>query len=266
MNNRAVTLSLIFAFVAGFMVYSYLEGQESRLKEKYGNQIPVVVAKTDIKELDILDDRKVQIINIPKKYAAPGHFSKIEDIYNTIAATSILKGEQLTKTRITYPGAQSGLSRQIAIGKRAFSIQVSENQAVSKLVKPGDRVDVIFAIDYARGDKFKVKSKTVLQDVLVLSTGLSVTNSIPIVGLKADKEIRKLKLNNYTNYNSVTLELTPDQVQKVIYLLRIGSPPYLSLRNNDDKSIERVKSEGLFDVLDSDSGEAKQYYRDQIKK
>src|SRR5690606_22760746 len=106
---------------------------------------------------------------------------------------------------VTYPGAQSGLARQISIGKRALSIQVTEGQAVSRLLKPGDRIDVLALVDYAAGKKEKLKVKTVLQDVLVLSTGLYVTNSVPLVGMKNNNEVKQMKLNTYTNYNTVTL-------------------------------------------------------------
>ena len=181
MNSRAFTTSLLLAALAVAMIYSYIESRETELQSDYGNQTPVVVAKEDIKELEIIDDRKVQLVNVPKKFQMPGSFTRVEDLYNTIAAVPIKKGEQITVPRVTYPGAQSGLSRQISIGKRALSIQVTEGQAVSRLLKPGDRVDILALVDYASGKKERLKVKTVLQDVLVLSTGLYVTNSVPLV-------------------------------------------------------------------------------------
>jgi pilus assembly protein CpaB len=266
MNSRAFTLSLVIAGIAMFMVYSYLDGREAQFVNEFGNSSPVVVAKVDIKELELIDDRKLQVINVPQKFQMPGHFKKIEELYNTIASVPIKEGEQITKPRITYPGAQSGLARQVGIDRRAFSIQVSEDQAVSKLIKPGDRVDVLTLIDYAGGKKQLIKVKTVLQDVLVLSTGLNVTNSIPMVGMKVDEEIKKLNLNSYTNFNTVTMELTPDQVQKMVFLNGIGGRVYLSLRNNDDKSIERIPATRIFDVLGEDAGEAKDYFTEEMKK
>lgn len=264
MNSRAFTLSLVIAGIAMFMVYSFLEGREAQFVEEYGNPSPVVVAKVDIKELELIDDRKLKIENIPKKFQMPGHFKKIEELYNTIAAVPVKAGEQITRPRITYPGAQSGLSRQIAVGKRALSVQVQESQAVSKLIKPGDRVDVLATIDYAGGKKERIKVKTVLQDVLVLSTGLYVTNSVPIVNLQtSETDSREMKLNKYVNFNTVTLELTPFEVQKMIFLVSSGGSIYLTLRNNDDKAIERISGTRLFDVLGEDAAEAKTYFAEQ---
>ena len=263
MNTKAFTTSLILAALAVMMVLSYISSRETELISEYGDSTPVVVAKEDIKELEIIDDRKVQLKNIPKSFQMPGHFKSVEDLYNTIAAVPIKAGEQITAPRVTYPGAQSGLSRQISIGKRALSIQVTEGQSVSRLLKPGDRVDVLALVDYAAGKKEKLKVKTVLQDVLILSTGLYVTNSVPIVNLKNENDSRQMKLNSYTNFNTITLELTPFEVQNMVFMMSAGNGIYLSLRNNDDKNIERIKATRLFDVLGEDAAEAKIYFAEQ---
>lgn len=266
MNSRAFTTSILFAAVAVFMVYSYISSRETELVSEYGNPTPIVVAREDIKELEIIDDRKVQLVNIPQKFQMPGAYKKVEDLYNTIAAVPIKKGEQITAPRVTYPGAASGLARQISIGKRALSIQVSENQAVGKLIKPGDRIDVLALVDYAAGRKDKLKVKTVLQDILVLSTGLYVTNSVPLVNIKTDNDSRDMKLNSYTNYNTLTLELSPFEVQKMVFIISAGSGLYLSLRNNDDKTHEKISATRLFEVLGEDGPEAKAWFAEQQAK
>ena len=264
MNSRAFTTSLILAAVAVLMIYSYITSRETELVSEYGNPTPVVVAKEDIKELEVIDDRKVKIVTIPAKFQMPGRFTRVEDLYNTIAATPIKKDEQITAPRVTYPGSQSGLARQISNGKRAYSLPVTESQSVSRLLKPGDRVDILAMVDYASGKKDKMKIKTVLQDVLILSTGLFVTNTVPVINMKGDgSESRQMKLNNYTNYNSVTLELTPFEVQKMVFLVAAGNGIHLSLRNNDDKTIERISATRLYDVLGEDAAEAKSYFAEQ---
>lgn len=267
MNSRAFTTSLILAGLAVAMIWSYISSRETELQSDYGNLTPVVFAKEDIKELEIIDDRKVYLKNVPKNFQMPGHYKRVEDLYNTIAAVPIKKDEQITVPRVTYPGAQSGLSRQISIGKRALSIQVTEGQSVSRLLKPGDRVDILALVDYAAGKKERLKVKTVLQDVLILSTGLFVTNSVPIINIKSGgNETRQMKLNSYTNFNTVTLELTPFEVQKMVFLVSAGNGIYLSLRNNDDKTIERISATRLYDVLGEDAAEAKTYFAEQMAK
>jgi pilus assembly protein CpaB len=260
MNTRAFSLSLIIAAMAMFMAYSYIDTLETEYLKTYGDPQPVVVAKQDIKELELIDDSKVQIINIPSKFAQPGHLKKIEEVYNTIATVPLKQGEQITLPRITHPGARTGLAHQISVGKRAFSIMISAGTGVSKLIRPGDRVDVMALISYAPGQVELMKVKTVLQDVLVLSTGYAITNSLPIAAVQRDDEIKKLNLNAYTDYQSVTVELTPNEVQRMLFLVNSNARIGLSLRNNDDKTVERLPATEIYDVLGEDAQEAREFY------
>ena len=144
MNTRAFTLALIISIFAMFMVYTYIEDRENVLVEKYGKEVTVVVAKVNIKELELLDDSKVTVKSVPQTFAAPGHFRKVKDLEDGMIATvPILKGEQIAKPRVSFPGFKTGLARTVSAGKRAIAITITEKQAVSKLLKPGDRVDVL---------------------------------------------------------------------------------------------------------------------------
>ncbi|PIP92966.1 MAG: Flp pilus assembly protein CpaB [Bdellovibrio sp. CG12_big_fil_rev_8_21_14_0_65_39_13] len=267
MNTRAFTLALIIAALAMFMVYTYVEDQKSSIIKTYGTPVSVVVAKKDIQELELIDESKIAIITVPKTFAQPGSFNEIKDLENTVASVPIIKGEQITKTRVTFPGAKTGLARQVSVGKRAFALQVTEKEAVSRLLKPGDRVDIIAGFDISSGIKYMQKTKTVLQDVLVLSTGTSMTNSIPISGVETPKVIRVMNLNTYQPYNTITLELDPYQVQKMVYITTFTAYPYyLSLRNNNDKKMIPIRSTDVYDVLgEEDRAEAKQFFSEKYK-
>lgn len=267
MNTRSFTLALVISLFAMFMVYTYVEDQKTHFTRLYGTMSSVVVAKTDIKEFDLIDDSKVTVRNVPQNFLAPGHFKTMREVENTVATVPILKGEQITKPRLTFPGEKTGLSREVSVGKRAVAIRITDDQAVSKLIKPGDRVDVITAVDYSSGQKDKQAAKTVLQDVRVLSTGMSVSNNLPIIGVETPTVIRKMQLNTYSNYNTVTLELDPFQVQKMYFLLNFGQyRPILSLRNVNDKQKVNIGDTRLYDVLSEDTAlKAKQFFSDKYK-
>ena len=261
MNTRAFTLSLVVALIAAFMVYSYIEGVEANLVKKYGKLVTVVVAKKNIERWELLDDSKVYLKQVPSKLVHPKSFRKIEAVNNTIATTPILKDEMISIPRVTFPNIKTGLSRQVSPGKRAISIPADDNIAVGKLIKPGDRVDVIAKIDYAGGKKDKVIIRTVLQDVLVLSTGKNMTNSIPKYGIKTPREIKIMNLDTYSNFNVVTLELSPDESQKLIYLMSESIKIFLTLRNNDDRGRAQVGDTTLFDLLGDQAKKAKNFFQ-----
>lgn len=267
MNTRAFMLAMIISGFAMWMVHTYVEGREASFISKYGTEVTVVVAKADIADLELINDAKVTVISVPEKFVMPGAFKEIKEVENTVATVPIRKGEQITKPRVTYPGAETGLSRQVSTGKRAIAIPITDDKAVGKLIKPGDRVDVLAPIDYAgRADLRRVQ--TVLQDVLVLSTGRDITNAIPLVGIKTPQVIKAMKLNTYTNYNTVTLEVTPDQAQKLVYVYQhLGTQISLVLRNNNDRKRANVPPTRLLDLLDSgeDKAEAKVFFQNRYK-
>ena len=76
-----------------------------------------------------------------------------------------------------------------------------------------------------------------------------------------------MKLNTYSDYGTVTLELDPYEVQKLVFILSYnsGTPPYLALRNNTDKEVVRIKSTKLFDILGEDASEAKIFFSEKYK-
>ena len=262
MNRRALTLSLAIAFISMFMVYSYISSEKGKLIARFGVEEQVVIAKEDIKEFDLIDDNKVDLITIPKNFVQPGAIKDKNEIRDTVATVPILKGEQITKPRITYPSIKTGLSRQINPNKRAIAINISDSQAVSKLLKPGDRVDILAPIDFGGGRRDLTKVKTILQDVLVLSTGMTISKNLPLIGYKQDRVVTAMNLNVNEAYSTITLEVDPFEAQKLIFLTRaLGVSPYLTLRNNNDKNVIRIKSTDLFDVLgDDDREEAKNFF------
>ena len=268
MNTRALTLALVIAGFAMMMVYTYIEDQKSAMIKEYGIQSSVVVAKNDIQELELIDDSKVEVKTVPANFLSPGHFKTIKELENTIATVPIIKGEQITKPRVTYPGIKTGLSRQVSVGKRAVAITVNERDAVGRLIKPGDRVDVIATIDISQGQRRDLqKSRTFLQDVLVLATGMSMTNSIPMYGIETPKVIRTMNLNTYTNYGTITVELDPYDVQKLQFMLAYGGGTIgISLRNNSDKEPVRLRATQIYDVLGDDASEAKAFFSEKYLK
>lgn len=249
MNNKALTLSLIMAVFAYFMVNSYVTSVEDEARKKFGTEVLVITAKRDIKEMEMLNETVLGLKVMPKSFLEPAaiSFEKKEEDKDTtrviknmagyIAMVPIKKGEQVTLTKVSEPSIRSGLAPQVTPGKRAVSIPVSETSSVSKLIKPGDRVDLIAILDPG-GKKDQKIAKTVLQDTIILSIGRNVSNNVPRVvemdpGGGGKERVRSL-VEDFS-FSSVTLEVDPTQAQTIALLLAMGeSSLTLSLRNNDD--------------------------------
>lgn len=266
MNNRALTLSLMMAAIAVFFVWSYVSGIEEKERTQYGANFTILRAKQDIKEMETLKEEMFERDEVPKKFLEPNSIyfalkpddpeliKSLKRYSGLVAIVPIKKGEQITLNKISEPGIRTGLSPQITPGKRGVAIPVSETSGVGKLVKPGDRVDVIAIIDPG-GRKEQKISKTVLQDVVVLAIGRNVTNNAART-IESDYALGKDKVRSLTedfSFASVTLEVDPLQAQMVSLLLANGdSALSLSLRNNDDSERDSLAPTTFADVWGTD--------------
>ncbi|MEO5969469.1 MAG: Flp pilus assembly protein CpaB [Bdellovibrionia bacterium] len=271
MNNRALTLALVMAGIAVFFVQSYVSSIEEEAKKKFGTEILVIVARRDIKEMETLNETSLELKLIPKRFLEPAAISlekkeqdketskALKGLAGVVAIVPIRKGEQITYNKITEPSMRTGLAPQIAPGRRAISIPVNETSGVSKLIKPGDRVDLIAVLEAGGGKENKI-AKTVLQDVIILSIGRYVTNNVARIiesdGSGGKERVRPLSQD--FSYNSVTLEVEPSQAQALALVMANGDNALtLSLRNNDDSERLSFPATVMADVLGAEMSRVK---------
>lgn len=235
--TRTLWISIGMALLSVFLIYSYSQEKKKEYDEKFGAMKQIVVAKKDILEMSTIDDTMVDIIEKPVDFVEPGAVSNPDDIIGWVAAVPIKNGEQILNTKVLKPGPNTGLSIQVSPAKRAVTLPVDEVRGVAKLVKPGDRIDLLALLETGSGGGKKSKMKTLLQDVPVLATGIRVTNNIPrAFELDNSKKGSFRNLNADTNFSTITLELSPREAQEVLYIL--ASNPgalYMTLRNPNDR-------------------------------
>lgn len=271
MNNRALTLSVLMGLIATYFVYSYVSSIETEARRTYGTEFTVIKAKKDIKEMETINVTHLQLDTVPKHFLEPAaiYFEKKEDdsdnkvpmktmndLAGAVALVPIKKGQQISRNQITEPSIRTGLAPQVAPGHRAVTVMVNETTSVAKLVKPGDRVDLLAVLDMGSGKETKL-ARTILQDVVILAVGRSVTQNVPRV-VEADSDGGgKTKIRTLTedfSFSSVTLEVEPVQAQ-ILALITANSDNTLSLslRNNDDTDRVSVPSFTLYDILGPDA-------------
>jgi pilus assembly protein CpaB len=254
MNKNVVLMSTIMAFLAVFFMQSYVSTIEEDSQKRYGSKIQVLVALKNIGEMETLTEKIVTVKTIPSKLKEPTAITVVEDekrrpkgeseVYITdfreisgmIAMVPIKQGEQITFNKISEPGIRTGLSPQVAPGKRAIAVPVNELSGVGKLLKPGDRVDLI--VTFVPGqDRMRTFAQTLFQDVVVLAVGRNVTNNVARV-MEQEGSSRKLRtrsLIEYDGFNSITIEVDPRQAQALgLITASAGAQITVALRNNDD--------------------------------
>ncbi len=249
--TRTLWLSIGSAAFAMILIYSYSQEKKAEYDKRYGTSKRVVVATKDILEMSTIDDTMLSIEERPVDFIQPDAVSNPEDAVSMVAATPIKKGEQILGTKLLKPGPNTGLSLQVAPGKRAVTIPIDEVRGVSKLIRPGDRVDVLTSVESGRGQTARREVKTLLQDVIILATGVQVTNNIPRkLESDASGKMSYKNLNGDVSFSAVTIEVQPKDAQNLIYIMS-ASPGsiYLTLRNPNDRAVTPMVTSTVDSVL-----------------
>ncbi len=251
-KNETLTLwiSIGAAIFSAFLIFSYTQEKTEAISKVFGVQTSVVVARSFISEMQTVQEDMVELAQIPEKFVQPGYARQIEDVVGLVALAPIEKGEQVLTNKVIVPGPETGLSLQVSPGKRAVTIPVDEKRAVARLLKPGDRVDMIVALDLNTGSSQKRYIKTLLQDVVILATGLRVVNELPRLHeeLGGEDYIKNLRMEN--DFSTVTVEASPEDSQKIIYLLSTDpGSVFFTLRHPSDNSFITLSQTEMADVL-----------------
>jgi pilus assembly protein CpaB len=240
----------ILGVVAVFGVITYIGGIRAAVEEET-EKINVLVAIQNIpKEVTVdslIDTASVALEAIPRKYLADGVLTSLDNYKGYVIASPINRGEQITTTKFIRP-EDVGLAFVVPEGMVAISIPVNEVVGVSKLINEGDRVNVIAtfnmpengsgtpeAIEFEEDTEettlfqeevvidSKEVTRTVLWNVEVLYIGARTTRTVQQdrsfleVEDTADRDARAIEMN------TVTLALTPEDSEKIVFSEEFGS-------------------------------------------
>ncbi len=249
-ETRTLWISIGSALFAVFLLYSYTQEKSAELTKKFGAKERVVVAMKDIQEMETIDETMLQIVERPKDFIEPNAIKDPEQAVGLVALNPIKKDEQILQSKIMEPGPVTGLALQVGPTKRAVTIPVDEVRGVARLLKPGDRIDLVAALDVGKGPTQHREVRTLMQDVVILATGLRITNELPRLLEKSGKDDYVKNLRSDTNFNTITVEATPKDAQDLIYILSTSPGSlFLTLRHPSDHTKKQMPSTTVETVL-----------------
>ncbi|MBO9667305.1 MAG: Flp pilus assembly protein CpaB [Bdellovibrio sp.] len=239
-DTRNLWLSIAAGIFATFLLYSYSQEKKAEYDKRFGSTKRVVVAKDDIAEMQTVYDTMVETKEMPADFIQPDAVTVPDEIIGNVAAVPIRKGQIIVKNNLLTPGPDTGISLQVAPSKRAVSIPVDEVRGVAKLIRPGDRVDIYAAVDSGKGVNQRREVFTLMSDVPVLATGVSVVNNIPRMFEldSSGKNLNQIALTGDTKYTTITVEANTKEAQDLFYILSTAPGNlFFALRNPSDRAI-----------------------------
>ena len=257
---------LIAALVVGALAFwltnRYLQAERAKLFDD-AEQIRVVVAGRDLAagtvlSIDHLAVKSVFRTAVGGQAVLPGD---VDAVLGKRLRYSMSREDPLLWSFVDLPERmRAGLSPMIQPGLRAVSLSLSGDAAVSGLVQPNDRVDLLgtFTIPSRREPgQMETVTLTVLQDVTVLATGRDLARHEPGMGPAYE--------GRPGGYSTVTFEVTPREAELLIFAQHMRGQLALSLRNPEDMSFEHDLPEVNFQHLETVLEELNLYRQRHIR-
>ncbi len=260
-EGRTLWVAVFAGLLAMFLLYSYTNEKSQALSQKFGTKQRVVVALQDIEEMRTINETMLEVREKPVEFLQPKAVRSPEEVIGYVALAPIRKGEEILSNKLSPPDKITGLSIQVTPERRAVTVPVDDIRGIGKLIVPGDRVDVLSAIEVGKGlNKTKIV-RTILQNVVVLATGFRITNQLPALQEEQRNGIRTFRLRGDTSFSNLTLEVTPVESQKLIYILATSpSSLFLTLRHPTDTKLNSLSVTTQDTVLERSS------FKKEVKK
>lgn len=220
LKSKPLIAGLVSAMLGLAMLVVYMR----RFEEEASGGAPVLIlaAGTDIPLGASITPEMLSVRPIPSAYLESRNILE-GDRDRVIAArtvSGVRNGEALLWSDLaTSSDTSRDLSSLVQVGLRAITLQADSTGTFDGLVRPGDRVDILFTTDEPRANAGPERTtRTLLQSMLVLASGQD-TGSVTSA--------------RQTQFHNVTLSATVEQAQLIAFASSRGRLQ-LSLRNPDD--------------------------------
>ena len=225
-NIRPLVLILMSLLVGAIAVAFAIRwiGQRTEIAS-----IKVVVASRDLVFGTQLKEGMLEVIDWPAAGTLKEPVAEPKSIYQRVTNTQILRGEPVLLSKLAAQGEKAGLSALLHEGSRAVTVKVNEIVGVAGFALPGNYVDVMV---HATDKSNLPISKIVLERILVLALAQDASTS--------ETKPRVV--------NSVTLEVTPQQAEKIDLARSVGSLSLVLRSQVDEGSVATtgVRMDDLF--------------------
>jgi pilus assembly protein CpaB len=215
--KKIYILALVFALATGALFYSYVKSLDKDTGIQYEQ---VVAAACDIPAYTPITADMVKLVNVEMGTAHSQAARTIAAVTGKMSENALISGEQLYTSKLKMTGnADDGLAFAIPEGMRAITVPVGEVTGVAWFLRKGDIVDVL--ADMIVSEEYTDASgQTTMRDK---SVTLLIADAREIAAVGTSLVTSADGSEAGTQYNSVTLFVTPQKAQELSYALNKGT-------------------------------------------
>lgn len=266
-NQIILAISVVTGLLAFGISRYYLQHQIAEVQKererlfKEAETVYVVVAAKDIPSGRPIEKEDIGRMRVFKS-AVQERAISVEDAHRLLGRRTLynikMRDPILWSDIEGGETIETGLSSMVPQRRRALSIPVSGTAAVSGMIQPNDRVDVLgtftFPSKRVQGEMETV-TLTLLQDVTVLAVGQTLAR-YRTGGSSA--------MRGMPGYSSVTLDVTPREAELLVFAQHARGNLVLTLRNPSDVYYEKDLPTVDFDHLQHKLEELNEYRQRNI--
>ena len=217
-NMMLFVVAVGCGLVASIGVSQYMERASSSGNGKV-ETAKIFVAITDVSVGEKLDAQNVKLEEWPKDRVPEGAIIELEQLEDQFTRTRLYAGEPIMSAKLMDSNVRGSEAITIPKGFRVVSVPVTVASAVSGLLQPGVRVDLLVFFRKS-AEIAETGTRTLLRDINVFGVDGATDRSVD-----DDGRTRNLK--------TVSLLVTPKQAETVMLGKELGTL-FISLRHPDE--------------------------------
>ncbi|MCA9264876.1 MAG: Flp pilus assembly protein CpaB [Planctomycetales bacterium] len=187
----------------------------------------ILVATIDVDMHEEVTAKQVSLEEWPIDKIPEGALNDVEQLTDRQTRLRIFAGDPITNKKLLEPGVKGSLkSNQIPKGYRVISVKVSMATAVSYLIGPGDRVDILVY----KKQRGRARTTTLMKNVTVFAVNSKISREV-------DEEGQTI------HAKTISMLVKPEDVEKLAHAEETGRIR-LSLRRPDEEVDEDEPTEG----------------------
>ena len=223
--SAAVVMGGAGMYTSNDYLSSQLAEEKDRLAAEYQQEeTSVVVPRRAIKKGEVVTENLLSLRRLPVEFVHKDTLREA-NYANAIgqkAAHSLDQGRPILWAQLEL-GSLGTFSSQISEGRRALTISVDEVNSLSGFLQPDDKVDLFMTF----GDRDFKKTRLLMSEIRIIATG-TLTTPLPAgVGVR--------------NYRTLTVDVTPEEAEKLIYAQTSGSLT-ATLKNSEDALVSNNRA------------------------
>jgi len=230
-KKKGLIISAILAVLAALLLMKY--AADLRAELGYDRMETLVCAKVDLPKGAIINRAQSASRRVPASFTHPKavRMSDLDTVLGRKLSSDLKPGQPLLWNDLT--GGEVGaerLSDLVQVGLRALTIPVDPKFALSGMVKPSDRVDMLLTYTDRNEER---KTTTVLQNILVAAVGSEM-------GIEAESAASRDR-SRRSAPNNITVMATPEQAELIVYTVDRGKIA-MTLRSRSDLDLLELAS------------------------